>query len=432
MDQRVIVREDALELESQGLLSKSNNGFRSISAGTLLSVTSEHSSGTLDSGYASSSGTGAQSFLEIPDLMESQATLIWLGLDESTANILYQRWLQYQIPDDPSPFILLALDHVRVCREDAFRPEDNWFEALRAMGVSNRLAEDIMDSEFTSIRLSRTAKDWVIDTFEAKYRVLAKAHEVSKKRAGLPPTGPTRKTAGTWTQAQVQSSNSPDPIVAVRPAYPHFTPGSITLWIGHDKQRFEPAFPESGEVRMDKMFSVAPSDFYGWPAEMLYTALDKETAVQYARYARRRVGASSTACVLSMQVPESFIQLLDPFVLQYGDTWKQVVWNSRKSDPLPRDLSHIYAQKLIVGPTCGKPNLHIAKKSSWEDLDENDMMELERVTVEVVDGEEITRREKFKPVQYFFKGRDTILKMNEPSSGIIYTLHTLGEVEMKG
>ena len=430
MDPAVIVREDALELESLGLLSESKNGFRSISAGTLLSITSEQFSGTVDSGYASSSGTGAQSFLEIPDLMESQATLMWLGLNEETAYMLYQRWLKYELPDDPTPFIRLALDHVRVCREDAFRPEDNWFEALRATGVSNGLAKDIMDSEFTSIRLSRTAKEWVIDTFGAKYRVLSKAHEISKERAWLRPTGPTRKTAGTWTKTQVQSKKTPDPIQAVRPAYPQFTPGTATLWIGSDKARFDPAFPKPGVVRMDRMYSEAPTDFHGLPAEMLYTAVDRETAIQYARYARRRVGAFSPACVLSMQVPLSFIELLDPFVLNYGDTWKEVVWNSRRSDPLPRDLSYISTKKLILGPICGKATPHIARKSSWQDLDENDMMKLERVAVEIVNGKEISFQEKFNPVQYFFKGRHTILKMNEPSSGIIYTLHTLAEIEM--
>ena len=75
MDPRVIVREDALELEDQGLLSTSRYGFCSISAGIVLSPTSGNFSGSIDSDHASCSGTGAQPFLETPDLMESEATL---------------------------------------------------------------------------------------------------------------------------------------------------------------------------------------------------------------------------------------------------------------------------------------------------------------------------------------------------------------------
>ena len=187
----MLVPEDALELERQGLLLASSNGFRSISASIISSATKKEC-------------PGAQRFIEIPDLLESQATLEWLGFDQSTAGMLYQRWTEYAIPNDSHPFLLLATDHVRVFPEDAMKPEDDWRGFFSSMGISNDLVEGVMDPEFTSLRFSRTAKDWVIDSFEAKYRVLEKAHEMSKERVRRRQMGQWEKIVRTWRKAEVQ------------------------------------------------------------------------------------------------------------------------------------------------------------------------------------------------------------------------------------
>lgn len=390
---------------------------RNISTSTTFSA----SSGSGQSDESDDSGYRSEVDMKLPDKLESPETLQWLGFNETRAGELFLNWTNWH-PDDPTDFTALALDYIRYFRSDADNDDDeHWNGVLSQMGLSHTLIDAVMDPAYHRVRLTQSAKYWVIDTFEAKYRVLSKALESSQQRARLgnleriSKHGPRKENA----VDNKNQANKPHPRLSYSTAYPEYTPGSVTLWIGHDKLRFEPAFPSSGEVRLDKMSSQAPSGFAGFPALMLYTAVDREVAKIYASYAKRRIGASGTMCVLAIHVPDAFIQSLDPYLLYFGERWKEVVWTCRKGDRLAGNLAAINSKKLIIGHICSKANTAIARKPSWKDLKEEDIMKILRF------GEVV------KAVQYFFKGEDVIDSLSNPAAGVRFELCTVGEMAAK-
>ena len=408
MVQSVLEVEDAAVLEEAGLLTPAVSGMRRVADSTIY-PNHASSSGSDDSAPGASSRTS--NFIEIPDLLESQETLGWLGMDRETSRMLFDRWTHWA-EDDPTPFVATAIDHVRYSTHDATGLQNDWEAAMKQMGVARELRDAILDPEFQQVRSTRSAKDWIIDTFEMRIRVLTKANDESRERVKMIKKGSLRKVAGTWRKEDIEQAQGVSPRLSWKDevAYPQYTPGKVTLWIGHDRARFSRAFSASGNVDLYQMLSVAPSDFCGTPASMLCTDVDKEVAQIYAQYAKKRSGPSEVA-LLSLQVPDALIQSFGPFILNYGDLWKTVVWTSRRGQPLRGNLAKIKAENLIIGHICKKPNVAVGKMASWEDLSDSDLIHFER------DGHAV------RGVQYFFKHDETISLLGDPSSGVVFEMH---------
>lgn len=167
----MLTAEDAQALEEAGLAIPVTAGMRKILNTTIYSV----------SAGSENSEDSEPEFVEICEHMESQETLMWLGFNEETAKDLFNTWEQYD-PDDPSPFFTFITDYIRYHKMDAYDDQD-WNTALRIIGVNDELRATIMDPDFTNLRLGASAKHWILDSMEIRYRILAKASETSQERA---------------------------------------------------------------------------------------------------------------------------------------------------------------------------------------------------------------------------------------------------------
>ena len=91
------------------------------------------------------------------------------------------------------------------------------------------------------------------------------------------------------------------------------------------------------------------------------------------------------------------------------------MWTSRRGDPLEGNLARIKAEKLIIGHICRRPNAAFANMASWENLTESDLMHFER------DGLPA------RGVQYFSKHEETLRLLGDPSSGMVFEMHSLSD-----
>ncbi|MCJ1419979.1 hypothetical protein MMC32_006335 [Xylographa parallela] len=195
--------DDAAVLETAGLLKPAVNGLREISMTSVFSHTTTSPTST-DAGYAPE-GSSSSQFMEIPDLLESQVTLEWLGFDADAARMLIQRWENWD-PDDPSDFMTLVRDHVRISEYDAFGPSENWLRALRTMGIAPKLRDAILDPVYRPIRCTQSAKEWVLDSMRGRSRILSAAQESSLERDRFRKREAARKAAGTWTEEEIEKA----------------------------------------------------------------------------------------------------------------------------------------------------------------------------------------------------------------------------------
>lgn len=151
------------------------------------------------------------------------------------------------------------------------------------------------------------------------------------------------------------SATSSQSTVSYATAYPAFTPGMTTLQIDHwcmarRDSRVCPFRMEAFYWR--KFFAKTPSDFTGLNRNTIYTTIHKEIASIYTHYIKR-IMRGGPVCLMSITIPDALTQSLEPLILRYGESWQKLVYQSRRSSKLNRELACVGPKSLIIGPICG-------------------------------------------------------------------------------
>ena len=111
----------------------------------------------------------------VPETIESRATLQYLGLTEKAARracslIIH---LDKTTANDSREFIEFAklyVDYFPDCSKDD--PDSEWDHAMREMGVQDLWIKAILDPRYAELRQEHTAKYWVQQTMEDKWKHL--------------------------------------------------------------------------------------------------------------------------------------------------------------------------------------------------------------------------------------------------------------------
>jgi hypothetical protein len=111
-------------------------------------------------------------FEEIPAMLESVDTLRMVGFKKEAASAILHRWRSFAAANSnlqPS-FLDFMTGHIRSYHEDAWELGDDWDRVLERLNIKKQTREGILDSEFTHLRLTNTAKGWALDTIEMLWR----------------------------------------------------------------------------------------------------------------------------------------------------------------------------------------------------------------------------------------------------------------------
>ena len=114
----------------------------------------------------------SEASFNVPQFLGSAEAMEFLGFAPEAALEIFQRFLDAStfIEDD---FILeYAKGHVRSV-PDVGCPEDDWTSAMIAMGITQNLCQQILDPQFTDLRLTQNALFWILDAIKAKFDFLS-------------------------------------------------------------------------------------------------------------------------------------------------------------------------------------------------------------------------------------------------------------------
>jgi hypothetical protein len=111
-------------------------------------------------------------FEDIPEIRESIATLRVVGFTEQAASAILHRWWFVSVtnPDREIKFFDCMTGHIHAYPDDAWALREDWNGVLKGISIRKGTRERILDPEFTSIRLTNTAKGWAVDTIEIRWR----------------------------------------------------------------------------------------------------------------------------------------------------------------------------------------------------------------------------------------------------------------------
>ncbi|KAL8750730.1 MAG: hypothetical protein Q9184_006317 [Pyrenodesmia sp. 2 TL-2023] len=378
---------DDLTLEDEEVLAeqsivvrKSQGGKRKISA-AFLTPPSSHGSRSSSSSSSSTSTTASirvesvsqsTATVDVPDHLESQATLEICGFTPEAASKIYARWAgrasPESNPDDLSDY--MRADIVSADPHGLLGPWD----ALRRMGIKQKVQDAIMDPRHENIRETETVAFWALDTvtvnwknichFQQTLKTVAVTLKSKKKRkAQVQDLFPHAQPPGAVPQlptATVQSPLDnysefhilPKAHVAIADSPPVDLPEHYTLWKAKAAVEMSDWIGDDGSLSRAGLQTLPGGDFNSVDIAYYWT-LERGTAQQYWDYAITRL-PDAEMWMIRVQVSKTFIDSLPTQQLWFSPNWKEYVWYGRKRLQPPPKFNDHERSALIKGHICRK------------------------------------------------------------------------------
>lgn len=330
-------------------------------------------------------------FVSIPEDLVSFATLGYLGYNHHTATRIWERWTNWppgiikrQCDDFEGgiPFIEVAEGYLDSATDTCEDDDSVWLDCLDKYGMSTELTHAIMDTKFRHIRLTQSCKFWVQDTLKLRYRGLEEVQEASRERERATQRQASRpgiNNPGPPAQRSISESLRSALWMSPETALSSFAtgaaankPGEIQLYKGMDKACINDLFRGDGSVHFGCLASRSPADFSSKQVG-IYFAVDREVAVYYACYAKRRSGVNAVV-IVQATIQNSAIETLIPPDIQRvywpSTEWKSLVLTCRQDRKLSSQLRTFQLAKLIIGSICNKSSKVLANMQSPDEITE--------------------------------------------------------------
>ena len=326
----------------------------------------------------SSSSSDSNATIDIPQALETAETLRFLGFTSTATEAIFNRFEQACTDFPESTILDFAKGRVR-SSTDASTTEDDWASAIDRMGINTALRDQIIDQRFEDLRLTKSARFWVLDTVVAKYRFLEGLDMMVLGRKRNPDTGYTslqstlgkskhdKETKSVLTRPGKSGDDSASPLM-VTTATDHQTQDfEIELLKGADAPRLRRAIrldtdpADSTTNRLETVLAAIPGDFSGTQS-VLYFSKQRETVYYYVNYARARLLEQGQDVVhvgiLHLILPKD---LLTDCVEVFADYWKEFVMCCRLQNPVPEHLRYVAHSSVIFGPLLNANDGQVAK-----------------------------------------------------------------------
>jgi hypothetical protein len=357
--------------------------------------------------------------------LESAEAMEFLGFTREAARDIFERFENASRSIEDEYILDYAKGHVRSV-PDVGCPNDDWHSAIIAMGITPTLCEQILDPEFTDLRLTQNARYWVIDTIVAKYLFLA---SLDNNVLGLRPSdqGPvslqarlqrSKKSSGLSSELLKQEAErNPEPQLQTSATTQALSDTELLLLKGGDCVGLKRAIrlgTDTEDINRIQNVLSPPGDFAGGVYGLYFTK-QRQTAYKYAAYAKKRLQTAGedpiAVGILHVIVPR---ELTTESVEIHGEIWQEFVWNHRLQRPTPHHLRWIDKAPLIIGPVVKH------SPAKFEKLVKNGMNHKALQPLKLQGGGSAS--------QHFLKGEDLWPKINERGR---FQLETLGYLSEK-
>ena len=409
---------------------------RQISAGSLVSASLSPIPVSPES-FTASSITKAMANVEIPALLESVETYVFLGFTQKRADSMW--WRYRNQPEDMDAdfmeFAHWAIENDEI--PDVESSSDDWDLCMRTVGIGKRLREAILLAEFEDIRYTATCKFWLHDAIDIAYGTLVHLNDRLKQNAplvdyknkrddrgkSLPPTEVNliSRTSVNHLQSLTIEPNPPHPkgnltetptplaVTATNP--PQELDMCTTIWRAGSRLKCEAFYDEMTQRIEMRAIHTTSGDFNGI-SKVGYWTPQKETADRYAQWAKHKCDISEIA-ILQVSVPDSLTRTLSVGYLWFSDVWKNVVWLCHNERYVPKEITEYEGKDLLIGHIASGKHRKYQAIKDYREIKESDVL-----TISVAG-------ERQKAIQWVFKTREAVANFEEQCRGRV-VIHRLG------
>lgn len=362
--------------------------------------------------FTSSSYASAE-LVDVPTTLKSQTALEWLGFAETSAKSMVALWEKIQGEKKDASFYDDIIYATINLGHDAVNITDDWPEAIRSMGMTKAFRKRIMSQRYNRVRLSETAKFWVVDTVEAKYTFLmglfnkvlgrhVKQTEFVSLQSRMAKVKVEQEGKKTGKELKIgESSKASHSLIASTTDQFSAQEAEMVMYKGGKMKRLLNAINQKltpSTIDLESLASTPPTDFERVGFSLYFTK-QKSLAEEFVGYAAERLdnGKWVEVGLLTLTIPTS---MLANMVEIDGSAWKEYVWRQRLNDHrnFPNHLGQYEAADILLGGM-----LQISTKKV-EEIEESGGNYTHLEPCKLFDGTIGS--------QYCFKSRDLVKKAN--------------------
>ena len=337
--------------------------------------------------YVTANSLDSEATVLIPDELESLETLRFLELNETTAGIVWQQFLERQNEFPYRASILnSAKRYVNSIQGNAITDLDDWVEIMRRIGMSSNFQARIMKNDVMEMRLSGSLKQWIYEMMEIRYDFLLTLDSVIQtpststlgRKSSKPafhgsfstqpaPAIPPRVSSQAGKGLELGSFNVPQPTLAtVADDPPKQLEGHVMLLKGAARPRLDKLFMADGRLNFAAIGSTPPGDF-SQSFRGVYLTKNYEVAWKYAQWAQALVDGNVVPVeILHVAVPQHLTASAKEL---YGEEWRRFVWACRRDDQImPDDLIYLEDYQWLIGPVTHSSTQQIERMTRPAEL----------------------------------------------------------------
>lgn len=360
---RTISDEGLLILRARGDSASVSEGFRTISA----------------SSYSPPGSVMEEVTVVIPDHLESIETLLFLELNQKTAERVWKFYIDdLEQRPDRAHLLKSAVDYVWGVSDDTIDGEDNWDTMFESIGLTKDFKDRVMAPEWKEMRLMDGVKQMTVDMMDGRYRFLESLDSLIKTPAlGIQRKISTISLNGKLeAKPEVPSRGSSKPSyanVVAGPSKPKVTAQTETApdhienhyWFyrGSDLNRLK-RIELNGSFEFGRITSSIPGDFSAYFGGV-YLTQDLLVAIEYAQWAGVKQGKPVPMGILQVGIP-SF--LMSSVMEVASHNWRKYVWACRRQEHVPQDLSHYTQYHWLTGAICGQATYTVQRMRHMGEL----------------------------------------------------------------
>lgn len=191
------------------------------------------------------------------------------------------------------------------------------------------------------------------------------------------------------------------------------------IWRAGSRKKAEDFYnQETRQIDLAAIFTC-PGDFSSLKAVAYWTP-QKETANRYAQWCKQKTPVSEIVFI-QVAVPESFIDSLVTEYLWCGDrqkptdTWKKLIWYSRRGKMVPVELDYLDEKDLLIGHISSGIHKKVEHLKDHTKIGERDVLSVK------IDGEER------KAVQWVFNTTKAMRAFARTCVGKVW-IHSAGHL----
>jgi hypothetical protein len=287
--------------------------------------------------------------------MHSPETLQYLGFSPNVSQYLFGRYeLRLKEVDEEEDMLSFVHSFLRYKCDKIEDSSEDWADALDKVGIHGQIRSALLHPAHLQIRGIQPLSSWLCEMVETNYNALVGLED--RILSNINPGDPNLRGSGFESDDTVPATLSEH----------------INLFKSVSLERTRMVVAKDGTIDLALLLSTGTTDFARRGG--LYFTHQMWVAAHYSRL----ISDACPVCdrrIIEIAVPLEHLKDENLLELDFGDTWKRLIYFSRRGVQYPKDLGRLRSEHGVIhGPIVHSANFAFGKMNNPDEIQKKHLL----------------------------------------------------------